>query len=214
MLSQHMHVPFFLCPSDTAICVQLLTSEVPCSALTWQWLTNLAALSREALRTVAAIAIALLQAAPSVETGVGLAWVILHCKGRQTEWESGGRLTDKCGFIIYFTEKEHYGSALNVDKLQWAVSQHYASLIILTEPVLLCSLMETEEEQSGQTERGLVDLSLRLSTRWRIGCSSSSVVPLFIMTDTRQAKDNVLSRPPPAVLLPLIPGTTDEPRSS
>lgn len=42
----------------------------------------------------------------------------------------------------------------------------------------------------------------------------ASVMPLFIMTDARQAKDNVLSRPPPAALPLLIPGPTDESRSS
>lgn len=39
---------------------------------------NLAALSRETLRTVATVAITFLQAAPSVETRVGLAGVIVH----------------------------------------------------------------------------------------------------------------------------------------
>lgn len=50
--------------------------------------------------------------------------------------KEGGGLTDKREFIIHFTEKEHYESALTVDKLGWAVSQHHAPLIILTEPFL------------------------------------------------------------------------------
>lgn len=62
----------------------------PCTWLTWQWLTDLAAFSREALRTVAAIAVPFLQTAPSVETGVRLARVLLHCKDRQSgrRWEA------------------------------------------------------------------------------------------------------------------------------
>lgn len=73
------------------------------SARTWPWLTDLAALSREALRTVAAIAVTFLQAAPSVEAGVGLAGVILYCNERQSE--KGGGSTGKCGFIIDFPQR-------------------------------------------------------------------------------------------------------------
>lgn len=56
----------------------------PRTLLTWQRLTDLAALSRETLRTVAAIAVTFLQTAPSVETGVSLARVLLHCKHKQS----------------------------------------------------------------------------------------------------------------------------------
>lgn len=56
----------------------------PRTLLTWQWLTDLAAFSRETLRTVAAIAVTFLQTAPSVETGVSLARVLLHCKQKQS----------------------------------------------------------------------------------------------------------------------------------
>lgn len=77
-----------------ALCYEAAGSCQPlrflCTLLTWQWLTDLAAFSREALRTVAAIAVTFLQTAPSVETGVRLARVLLHCKDSQSgrEWEA------------------------------------------------------------------------------------------------------------------------------
>lgn len=57
--------------------------------LTWQWLTDLTALSREALRAVATVTIPFLQAASTMETRVGLAWIILHCQERQHERGGG-----------------------------------------------------------------------------------------------------------------------------
>lgn len=68
----------------------LLTPEM-CFTLTRPQLTYLAAFPREALRTVAAIAVTFLQAAPSVETGVGLARVILSCV--KVETGNTGRLS-------------------------------------------------------------------------------------------------------------------------
>lgn len=75
--------------SDKSAC-SCQPPRFPCTLLTWQWLTDLTAFSREALRTVAAIAVTFLQTAPSVETGVRLARVLLHCKDRQSgrEWEA------------------------------------------------------------------------------------------------------------------------------
>lgn len=55
------------------------------SGLTWPRLTDLAVLSRVALRTVAAVAVAFLQAASAMETGAGLTWVTLHCTKRWAE---------------------------------------------------------------------------------------------------------------------------------
>ena len=50
-------------------------------------LTDLTALSGVALGAVAAVTVALLQTAASMQTGAGLTWVVLSC--RMETWQAG-----------------------------------------------------------------------------------------------------------------------------
>lgn len=75
---------FPLCFRDTAVC-SCWPLRFPHSYLTWQWLTDLTALSREPLRTVATVTIPFLQAASTMEARIGLAWITLHCQERKQD---------------------------------------------------------------------------------------------------------------------------------
>lgn len=75
---------FSLCFRDAAVC-SCWPLRFPHSYLTWQWLTDLTALSREPLRTVATVTIPFLQAASTMETRIGLAWITLHCQERKQD---------------------------------------------------------------------------------------------------------------------------------
>lgn len=77
------------------------------SGITWPRLTDLAVLSRVALRTVAAVAVAFLQAASAMETGAGLTRVTLHCTKR---WAEGiGRLNSS---YLFFLKTKNYKCSL------------------------------------------------------------------------------------------------------
>lgn len=93
----------------------------PRTLLTWQWLTDLAAFSGEALRTVAAVAVTFLQTAASVQTGVSLAWVLLHCKHIHGEGGRGGAF--KRVISVHYGKKRK----AHVDTLNRAMSLNYAA---------------------------------------------------------------------------------------
>lgn len=103
----------------------------------------------------------------------------------------GERSGVECGFFqIYFTVKEQYEcfecwkSARGKKKVLRPT--HYP---VWAHP--LCALTETEEEWSGQALHG------HLVSLYKTFCREMDwlLLHLFIMTDARQAKDGVLSRP-------------------
>lgn len=191
MSSQHKPASLPLKPQWHSMCLQLLTSEVPPrSDLTWRWLTDLAALPREALRTVAAIAVTFLQAAASMETGVGLAWVILHCERDSVREEGRER-----EFQIYSLQRRSvtkvYTTLTNDDRRWVGIMPHSLSSRCTTS---CCRLTEMRGRGEGAgSSRRLVPVSMSFYkvTDWlllRLSC------PMFIMSDAKCAESTPACR--------------------